>query len=187
MRMRDRLQWTALAVGLSWASGSLAAEPPTRIEGSLHSTSAEVIAVDQEQRLVTLRNVAGETVILEAGPEVRNLGQVEVGDVVDVELYEMLVTELQKGTPGVKKRIETVEAERAPLGAKPGAVFTRTIEFGAAVEAVDPGQRLLTLRGPERSVTLKVAPDVDLGRVAVGDHVEGSYVEQLSIVVSPAR
>jgi hypothetical protein len=178
----------AFAAALVWVAGSVAAaEPPTRIEGMLSSASAEVVAVDKANRLVTLKQASGETATVEAGPEVRNFDQIEVGDVVDVEFYEMLVTELRKGEPGVKKRIETVEAERAPLGAKPGAIFTRTIEFGAAVEAVDAEQRLVTLRGAKGSVTLKVASDIDLGKVAVGDHVEGSYVEQLSIIVSPAR
>ena len=49
--------------------------------------SATIVAVDQELRIVIVRGPEGDLTTIEAGPEVRNLAQVEVGDTIRV-VYE---------------------------------------------------------------------------------------------------
>lgn len=164
-----------------------AAEPSVRIEGAAQAFTTEVVAVDLPARVVTLKGLDGNDITVKAGPEVRNLDQIDVGDAVDVEYSEILVTELHKSKTGVKKRIESLEVERAPLGAKPAGIFTRTVEFGAAVMGLDKASRVVRLQGARGAVAVKVSSDIDLDKVAVGDHVEGSYVEQLRISVSPGQ
>lgn len=175
-----------LATGLFLTKGAVvAAEPEVRIDGSLETVSAEVVAVDMATRMVTLKSTDGELVEILAGPEVRNLAQVQVGDIVDMEHSQVLVTELVKSSDGMLQRIETVETERAALGDKPAGAVMRTIDFRAKVHALDKAERKVTLLGARGLVVLVVDPDVNLDKVAVGDMVEGTYVERVAIVVSP--
>lgn len=175
-----------LSAGAMLVAGAVfAAEPVVRVDGSLEMVSAEVVAVDMDTRVVTLKGADGELVEIPAGPEVRNLAQVEVGDMVDMEHSQVLVTELVKSSSGLRQRIETVEAARAELGDKPAGVIRRTIDFRASVHALDKAQRRVTLLGARGLVTLIVESDINLDRVSVGDMVEGTYVEMLAIAVSP--
>jgi len=177
---------SVLATGALLVSGGVsAAEPDVRIDGSLETVSAEVVSVDMATRLVVLKSTEGEMVEILAGPEVRNLAQVKVGDMVDMEHSQVLVTELVKSSSGMLQRIETVETERAALGDKPAGAVMRTIDFRAKVHALDKEQRKVTLLGARGLVVLVVDPDVNLDQVSVGDMVEGSYIERVAIAVSP--
>ena len=46
--------------------------------------------------------------------------------------------------------------------------------------------RKVTLRGPERVITVKASQDVDLSQIKVGDQVRVNYVEEFAIAVEPA-
>jgi hypothetical protein len=173
------------AGSLSVAGSVCADEPVVRVDGSLDIVSAEVVAVDMDTRAVTLKGADGELVDFVAGPEVRNLAQVEVGDMVDMEHSQVLVTELVKSASGLRQRVDTVEAARAELGDKPAGVIRRTVDFRASVHSLDKAQRRVTLLGAKGLVTLVVQSDINLDRVSVGDMVEGTFVERLVIAVSP--
>jgi hypothetical protein len=148
---------------------------------------ASVEAVDLATRQVTLRGPQGNTVTITAGEEVRNLPQVRVGDRVIVEYYQGLAMELSPSASGIRKRIDTTSVDRAPLGQKPAGMMTQTVEVDATVQAVDRKARTVTLRGPKRTVTLKVAEGVDLDPVKVDDQVHATYQEALAIAVRPAE
>lgn len=69
----------------------VADEHQTRPSMSANRTvtfSAEVVAIDHENREVTLAGDDGQTVSFTARDEVRNLAQVEAGDRVFAEMYE---------------------------------------------------------------------------------------------------
>jgi hypothetical protein len=67
--------------------------------------SAKVIAVDQTDRLVGLQMPDGSEVVIVAGPEVRNLAQVKVGDTVNAEYQAAAVISLKK-FPGLRGSTE---------------------------------------------------------------------------------
>jgi hypothetical protein len=73
----------------------------------------------------------------------------------------------------------------APRGAKPGVADVGTRGVTAKVEAIDPQQRTVTLRGPQgNSVTLKVGEQVkQFDQVQVGDEVVVRHTEAVVIAV----
>src|SRR5580765_6476780 len=74
-----------------------AASPSTGVMySSLVTVTAKVEAIDLEKRLVTVRGPKGNVVEIEAGPEVRNLPQVKVGDMVVVRYQESIAFDLKK-------------------------------------------------------------------------------------------
>lgn len=172
-----------LAATGSALAGDSGAGVPARAEGLLVTLTATVEAVDLKERTVDLRREDGEVVTIDAGDEVRNLDQVKVGDIVEVDYYEVMVTALEPSATGVRERIERVDTERAEPGEKPAGAVTRTVEIVSTVMALDVKERLATLKGPERTITVLVDEDVDLSEVKVGDDVRAVYRESIAVRV----
>ncbi len=189
MKRKHTLFACALLAAALPLAPAFAEEPeviPARVALNAEVGMATVQEVNQETRQVTLRAPDGSLSTFIAGDEVRNLAQVEAGDVVLVEYYQGLAVALEPGGSGIRERMESVELQRAEPGEKPGASLTTTIDVIARVEAVDSAARTVTLRGTERTVTLKVADDIDLAKVKVGDDVSARYVESFAVAVVPS-
>ena len=123
--------------------------------------------------MIGIRRPDGRVVDVKAGPEVKNVDKIKVGDKVVTEYTQALSLELKIGTTGAAKRIES-----------PVAV---TLTVIADLVAVTPAERAVTLRGPEgRLVDLQVRDPEQLRRVKQGDQVEAGYTEALAVKVAPA-
>jgi hypothetical protein len=118
--------------------------------------SASVEAIDPATRTVTLKGPRGNIVDVTAGPEVRNFDQIKVGDLLVVRYMEALTLELKKGGAGIRERSDKQDAARAPQGGQPAVAGARQVTVMADVIAVDPKKMIVTLRGPKRTVELKL-------------------------------
>ena len=156
---------------------------PAGLDAELIEVEAKVAAIDLAKREVTLTDAQGETVVLRVGPEARNLPQLRVGDTVRSRYFRGLLFHLEPAGSGKPLRVERTVAERAPMGHKPGAAVTSYIEIVARVEGLDAANRLVTLRGPNAVVTLKVAEDLNLEGVKIGDMVKAHFSETYAIAV----
>ncbi|HSO08211.1 MAG TPA: hypothetical protein VLW45_13295 [Pelomicrobium sp.] len=150
------------------------------------TVSAVVTAIDKANRLVTLKGPGGNTYRVVAGPEVRNFDQIKVGDEVVVRHLEAVVLELKKGGDGIRERVESAGAERAPAGGKPGAVVVRRVTVVANVVAVNPRSQTVTLRGPDHTVELRVRDPNQFKLVKVGDQVQATFTDAVAVSVEPA-
>jgi hypothetical protein len=160
-------------------------DSPTRIERSnTVQVTAAVTAIDQEKRLVTLKDSDGKEETIEVGPEVRNLAQVHRGDHVVVSYLESVVFQLHKpgeAEPGVAV---AGAAGRAEPGEKPGAVGAHAVKVTATVMAVDKKKPSLTLKTPDgETVVLPVRDAKRLDPVKVGDLLEITYQRAVAISV----
>jgi Cu/Ag efflux protein CusF len=169
----------------SATAGAVVANDPGR--GVAAAAEVEVIAnitaVDAAKRTVTLKGPSGNTMNYVAGPEVKNFDQIKAGDQVVLRLGEAISFELAKTTSPVRERVEREGMGRAKPGERPAGSFVREVQVVADVVAVDKAKQTVTLRGPQRTVTLKVQDPKKLEAVKVGDQVDVSYVESASIVV----
>ena len=95
-------------------------------------TTAVVASVDQASREVTLREADGTLLGFIAGPDVRNLAQVKVGDVVTLSHTTALVLELKKNSGGIRERVETEGGMRAAPGQMPAGIVAREVRVVAA-------------------------------------------------------
>ncbi len=146
------------------------------------TASATVKAVDADQRLVTLEMPDGKTVQVRCGPQVRNFGQIQVGDEVKAAAIARLVVAVGKGaSPNADAGVIIA---RAPKGARPGAIIVRTEVVAARIDAVDPEKQTVTLSGIDgEPQTVKVASDVDLSSVKAGDDVSVKLTKGLALWV----
>ncbi len=178
------------AIGLLCAVLVGCSSSPEPLEVSeVQEIEAIVMAVDAEARLLILRGPAGNEVAFRAGPEVRNLRQVEVGDILRVSYYTGFVFSMaEPGNAGVDAEIA---AGRAEEGDRPGAIVgvttRQTVEIlsvapdGTAVSFRDADGRLQSIDVPReegQAFARKLRP---------GDLVDIQYTEAIAVGVEPAE
>jgi hypothetical protein len=177
----------AMAQQLNAKEAVVAASSPGRGEvARAVRVSATVSAVDKATRTVTLKGADGKEFPVVAGPEVRNFDQIKVGDEVVVGYLQALALELKKGGGAPVARVEGADAARAASGAQPGGVVARKVTVMADVTAVDAKTQTVTLRGPQRTVDLKVPDPKQFKMIAVGDQVQATYTEAVAVSLEPA-
>jgi len=78
------------------------------------------------------------------------------------------------------------QAQATPQGAKPKAQAEKVVNLRGTVEAIDLEKRTVTIKGPNRSLTVQVRDPKKLEAVKVGDPVVGKYYEAVALEVKKA-
>jgi len=182
-------------VALAAAAPPLVAQQPpgvakggavARAPGKMATVStAQIIAivegVDAANRTISLKGPRG-VVTMDVREGVRNLPQVKAGDRVVVTYAQALALELKKGGAGIREHVEREGMVRTA----PGATVGREVKVVADVMVVNMKNQTVTLRGPKRTVTLKVRDPAQFKNITAGDQVEATYTEALALAVKPA-
>ena len=178
----------ALAVPAAAQTQSVIAGTAPGMAGAAQTTevSAKVTAVNAATREVTLKGPKGNEVTVVAGPEVKNFAQLKVGDDVTAQYVESLVLELKKGGGKPVERTEQAAAATAKAGQSPGAAGGRKITIVGDVVNVDAATKIVTVRGPQRTVELNVQDPEQLKLISKGDQIQATYTEAAAISVTPA-
>lgn len=175
---------TAFAQASPPQAAVLAASAPGKglVAGKV-TLSATVVAIDAAARTATLKGGSGRIVDVVVPPEVKNLGDIRVGDLVTVEYAQALSLQLKPAGNIRSSSSETATAP-APAGAVAGGAAAKQVVIMANVTAVNAKAGTVTLRGPKgNSVDLSVPDPAQLKRVKVGDQVEAVYTEAVAITV----
>jgi hypothetical protein len=183
-----------LAVGAASALlwGCAAPTPPAPLQReSAHQVEATVVGIQKEKRLVSLRGPEGRMLTVEAGPEVRNFDQIQVGDQVIASYYEAVGFALVK--PGASDGASDAGliAGRAKAGDRPAAAVGRFAKTTVTIESVDQKTYTVTFKGTD-GLTRAVPVATPEGRAFAsklrpGDQVEITYEEAVAISVEPGR
>ena len=172
----------------SAAAGTIVEKAPGMAVGAnVVTVSAKVVALDKDKRLVTLQGPLGNQFRVVAGKEVRNFDQIKVGDELVVTHAEALTLELKKGGDGIRERVESQGAARAPAGAKPGMASVSRTSVVANVVAVNARTQTVTLRGVEYTVDLRVPDKNQFKAIKVGDQVQAVFTDALAVSMEPAQ
>lgn len=176
----------ALAVGISTIGLASAAGPQGEEVVSSVEITATVAKINHETREVTLRGPDGQEFSFIAGDQVRNLAQVNAGDVVTATYTEAIAYEVRRG--GQADATEAVALGRAPVGEQPAGILAHEVVLTVEIVAIDLETPTVTFRGPQgNSRTILVRHPEKLEGVSVGDTVDIIYTEALAIRVDPAR
>jgi len=147
--------------------------------------SAQVVAIDNATRTLTLKGPDGNTVDVVAGEEVKNFPQIKLGDFVVVQIMQSLALELKKTKGGEPLTAREGGAVAKP-GERPAAAAGREITAIAKVTAVDPKAKTISLKGPRGNVVKLDVQNPDHFKVVkVGDEVQVTYTEAAAISVEP--
>jgi hypothetical protein len=156
-----------------------------KIEAELTEIEATVTELNKTSRSVTLMGPEGNSITLDAGDEVRNFDQLEVGDKVDAEYFESYAIFVAKADDVLPQMNTQVDVTLAPLGGKPGMTEVAAVEIHANIVAIDRENRMVTLKGPEGNTeTHKVLDEsIDLSQVEVGDRVVVQATQSIVVTV----
>jgi Cu/Ag efflux protein CusF len=149
--------------------------------------TATISAIDAATRAVTLKGPQGKEMTLTAGEQVKNFAQLKVGDQVNIEYVEALTLELKKGSTAPVSRTEQAGAAGAKPGERPAGMGGRQVTVVAEVVDLNAQTQVVTLRGPQRTVELKVKDPAQFKLIAKGDRVEATYTEAMALVAEPAK
>jgi hypothetical protein len=148
------------------------------------TVSAVVEAIDHESRVVTVRRPDGEEITFTAGEEARNLGQVEVGDVLIAEYVESVSIVVMANDGLGADAAGAAAMARAAEGDMPGFAAMDASVVIATVEEINLEMNTFKLKGPDGTVSEYVARNPDnLNRAAVGDLVVITVTEAVAIAV----
>lgn len=176
-----------LAVAMITAGCAAETEPAPQLaeRENLVTRRAVVETVDVEGRQVLLRGEGGRMLTVEAGPEVRNLAQLEPGDVVKLELYEAVAVKMaDPSKPGDPMAVAV--AERAIEGAKPGAAAGEAVNLVVSFISYDPATSVSTFALPDGRVeTVVVRPEMREFAAArqPGDRIDLTIIRAVAISI----
>ena len=185
-----KLIFVALALMLTGAAvqaQEAAADKPGIATAQTVTLSAQIVALDKENRLVTLKGPEGNERTIKLGDEVKRLEEFQVGDVVIAEYTQELVIQVVAGE-GAEPGFGTIAgAARAPETEAPGMIAGQTsIEMAKVVE-IDLENNTFKLDWGEGDVQQYVARDPEnLKRAEVGDMVVVSFTEALALQLEQA-
>lgn len=149
--------------------------------------AASVVDVDARRRRVTLRGSDGKIETFRLGPEVQNLKQVRRGDRVVATYTEAVAIRLVRKGAASPETSDDVVFNRAPAGGLPGGSSAQLVTVVARIIGIDRDDKEVTLRGADgRTTTIEVDDPARLEHVKVGDLIEATFVEGVTIAVERA-
>ena len=155
--------------------------------GGTATVSATIQAIDETNRLVTLKFEDGTVNVVLAGPEVRRFNELKVGDKVTFTYHESAIVQLHKaGTAAPASSAK--EGLTRGTGPKPSGMMAQQVTATVTVEAIDPALPSITVKTEDGSrVTYKVQDKNNLEGVAVGDRLEITYTRALMVSVADSK
>ena len=174
------------AVAQTGGVAAVKSEPGKVTVAETAQVTASVEAVDKAKRLITLKGPEGNIFVVQAGPAVKNFDQIKVGDLVVARYIEALTLELKPGGGQIRERTERENAVSAKPGEAPGVAAGRQVTVIADVMSLDAKKQTVRLRGPQRTVDLKVRDPNQFKLIKVGDQVEATFTEAVAIALEPA-
>ena len=149
------------------------------------SIMATITAVDKKTRDITLKGSQGNEVTFTAGPDVKNFDNLKVGDQVKADYTEALTLELKKGGGLVVQRTDKAAVAGAKPGELPAGAGGRQVTIVADVVAVDAAKQTIALKGPQRTVELRIPNPEQFKKISKGDQVEATFSQAVAIAVQP--
>jgi hypothetical protein len=84
------------------------------------------------------------------------------------------------------EKTEKSGAMRAKPGEAPAGAMGRQVTAVGDVTRIDAATQTVTVKGPQRTLDLKVRDPEQFKLIAVGDQIEVTYTEALAVAVTPA-
>ncbi len=173
-----------VALFLGFATAGNAQEGDGVELGDAVVITAEVLAIDKANRILTLVGPEKNVVDLEVSEEARNFDQIKVGDQLRVAYYESVAIYL--GEPGTQPEGDAaLVVARADKGEKPGGYAVGAVDVSVSIVKINKRKHSLDLKLPDGTVvTTKVDKSVKaFDTLKVGDSIHARLTKAFAISV----
>lgn len=169
-----------------------AAQAPAPSQTTVRETltiTAEVTAVDLATRHLTLRGPLGGEITGQVEDDVKNLGQVKVGDMVSISYQASIALSASK--PGEPNPLFTGgDASTAEAGQRPAISASEQSKQTVTVVSVDPEKRSIVLQGESGTLFPVEVERPEYARklknLRPGDKIDVVTTEAVIVKVTPA-
>jgi Cu/Ag efflux protein CusF len=178
------MQKSALSLALSAALFTGAALPvsvfsqevePVVAEIGGNYLQGEVMVVNTETRLMTLKDADGVYHVLHVPPQVSRIDEIKIGDKVTITEVSSALIGLTPTDAKTPIAMDTsVEVDR-DAGSKPGGTMTETLTVTGEIVGIDKAAGTVTVKGPSATRTFDVDDPALLEGVKVGDGVIAKF------------
>jgi hypothetical protein len=182
----------ALSAALTFAGPAVAQQPvtqkPMQMMGAgdmakVVMITATVAAVDMKNRAITLKGPEGNEFAVTASSAVKNLGKIQVGDMVDATYMQAVALDFQKGD-GIRMAESTAAADTAGAGHMPGAAAVKRTTVVTNIWAMNATAGTVTVLGPFGHLTeVHLTDPAQLAGVKVGDQMKITYTQAVATSV----
>jgi len=183
--MKTSLIVGALAVSLLAGCTGYGKGPETAEREDIITRTAVVKSVDMKTREVVMRTDDDRIVSVVAGPEVRNLAQLDPGDRIWVDYHEAVAVRMaDPADPG--DAVGVVVTDRAAEGDAPGAAAGAIISLVVELISYDPDTSIATFSTPDGVVkSVKVKPEMRAFAAArkPGDRIEVTMSTAVAVTI----
>jgi len=178
------MQTSALSLALSAALFTGAALPvsvfsqevePVVAEIGENYLQGEVMVVNTETRLMTLKDADGVYHVLHVPPQVSRIDEIKIGDKVTITEVSSALIGLTPTDAGTPIAMDTsVEVDR-DAGSKPGGTMTETLTVTGEIVGINKAEGTVTVKGPNATRTFDVDDPALLEGAKVGDGVIAKF------------
>jgi len=163
-----------IGAGVTGVALSQAVEPVAAVMSDSY-LAGEVMVVNTDTRLMTLKDTDGIFHVLHVPPEVSRIDEIKIGDKVTItEISSALVALAPAEAEAPTAMGATTDVEREP-GRKPAGTITETLTVSGKVVGVDTAAGTVTVEGPNRTQIFDVSDPSLLDGVKVGDSVVAQF------------
>jgi Cu/Ag efflux protein CusF len=155
---------------------------PIAAEAMQTTIEGEVMVVNTETRMMTLKTADGSYEVLHMPPEVKRLDSIKIGDMVSITETTTALIELQTGRDaGSMAAMGDTKVEAAPSeDGKPAGSITDTMTLMGKIVAVDKAAGTVTIQGAENTEVFPVSDTAMLDQLKVGDGVVAQFRNVIS-------
>ena len=174
---------TIFILATTIAAVAIAADVPSRKDAVLLNVTATVEAIDQKTREVTLKGPMGNSVTFIAGPDIKRLDEIHVGDEVNASYYLSFAAELREPTAEEKaKPLTILDVKARATEGEPAGAHGQRIKAVTTIEGIDRSTQTITVKGPRgRYVTARVERPEVLEKMQIGNTIVITYTEAIGM------
>jgi Cu/Ag efflux protein CusF len=184
--MRLTLLSVILATSIATATSFSVSAQSKTIPGDVVTITATVEAIDATTRTLTVKGPEGNFVPITVPKAVERFSEIKVGDSITARYYDNIVIRLK---PAGEPAVDTVsEGVSKGSGTSPAGTASSQRTITATIVAIDNKAPSITFKGEKVNWTYssRVADKAALAKVKVGDRVDITWTEALTVSVTPA-
>jgi Cu/Ag efflux protein CusF len=146
--------------------------------------TAEITAIDYDDRVVVLEDESGNVEWVYAEPEIKRFNELKVGDKVTFRYYESVLSQISKAPDTAPSPAASEPKMVRGTGPKPSGIISQQFSARVTVKTLDPKSKSVTVALDDgRTMSFEVIDKKILKAVKVGDKVDVTYTAAFMITV----